>query len=212
MIENKLLLTTPTDPRNINKFFNEKTDVITSMTIISIDYPPLEIKYESQNSKNEFIFGKKTDQASMYDVAGIIIETIPVNEFNNISNLNHTKSSNEKNRKIFILGNEVVYISNANKKLVSINGSFDVIPEQLISKIYTNFEELKSAHLEELDEILADAKDEVAIKAFKKLGKYFTASNYEINNNIFNLIEHQEQATAISKRVLLKKMVTWEIK
>lgn len=213
MIENKLLLTVPTDPRKLNDFFDEKKEIIKSITVISVDYPPLLLKFEGQQAKNESIFGKKSDQISMYDVAGLIVEIEPIDA--SVLTLNDTNNKikqDKKNHKVFLLGSDVTFISNGNKKLVSLNGHFDILPEELISKIYTHFDDLKSTNLEELEEILLLSKDETAIKAFKKLGKYFTTSNYEINNNIFNLIEHQEQAMLITKRVLLKKIVAWEIK
>ena len=105
------------------------------------------------------------------------------------------------------MANDVVFMSLENRKLISINGHFDLLPEELITNVYKNFKDLKSANLEELEEILDLSKDEVAIKAFRKLGDYFTRQNYEINNNIFNLIEHQEKANVVAKKVLLKKMV-----
>lgn len=213
MIENKLLLTTPTNPRKMTSFFDEKAEIITGITLISVDYPPLTIKYEGQNQKQESIFGKKTDQASMYDAAGLIIDVKPLNpSLDSLDDSNQQVKHDKKNRKVFIIGNDIVFMSNGNKKFVSINGHFDILPEELISSVYTNFDDLKSSNLEELEEILTLSKDETAIKAFKNLGKYFTTSNYEINDNIFNLIEHQDQAMAITKKVLLKKMVAWEIK
>lgn len=203
MIDNKLLLTVPTNPRKLMTIFDEKKEAITKMTLISVDYPPLEIKYQGKNGKNEFIFGKKENQLSMYDVAGLIIDLISDNLL---------KNKDAKPKKIFLVCNDVIFMSNGNKKMVSINGSFDVLPEELISKVYVNFPDLKSVNLEELEEILTLSKDETAIKAFRKLGSYFTAKNYDINNNIFNLIEHQEKAMAIAKKVLLKKMIAWEIR
>ena len=108
---------------------------------------------------------------------------------------------------MFIIANEVMYMSNGNNKLISINGNFDILPEKLISKIYANFPDLKSIDLRELEDILELSRDETAIKAFYKLDSYFNDKKYAINNNIFNLIEHQEKAEVVAKKVLLKKMV-----
>ena len=211
MADNKLLLTTPTDPRKILDFFDEKVEILRKMTIISIDYPPLIIQQKGQNAKNESIFGKKFDQSALYDIAGVILEILSVSDYNNSINVN-PEGKKRFIRKVFLVAKDVVFMSNQSKKMVSINGHFDLLPEELISKVYKNFRDLKTANLEELEEILEISNDDVAIKAFKKLGSYFTAKNYEINNNIFNLIEHQEKALTISKKVLLKKMVAWEIK
>ena len=64
----------------------------------------------------------------------------------------------------------------------------------------------------ELERYLELSRDETAIKAFYKLGSFFTAKKYEINNNVFNLIKHQEEAETVAKKVILKKMVAWEIR
>ena len=211
MADNKLLLTTPTDPRKILDFFDEKVEILRKMTIISIDYPPLIIQQKGQNAKNESIFGKKFDQSALYDIAGVILEILSVSDYNNSINVN-PEGKKRFIRKVFLVAKDVIFMSNQSKKMVSINGHFDLLPEELISKVYKNFRDLKTANLEELEETLEISNDDIAIKAFKKLGSYFTAKNYEINNNIFNLIEHQEKALTISKKVLLKKMVAWEIK
>lgn len=211
MVESKLLLTTPTDPRQVLSFFNEKTEIIQQITIISIDFPPLILQPKTHNAKNDSIFGKKEDQSALYDVAGIILEIMAVNDYAAGPEVN-ADGSKRFTKKVFLLAKDVVFMSNETKKMVSINGQFDLLPETLITKVYKNFYELKSANLEELEELLSISKDEVAIKAFRKLGTYFTPRNYEINNNIFNLIEHQDRALAVAKKVLLKKMVAWEIR
>lgn len=207
----KLLLATSSDPKLLNDFFNEETETIKKVTIISIDYPLVEV-YNGEGPKtkvDQSIFNKKQNQAVMFDVVGLIVD-INTSQSQN-EQLNNTENkSNEK--KVFILANEVMFIINENNKLILINGNFDVIPNELISKIYANYSELKSIDLKELEEILELSRDETAIKAFYKLGNYFTAKKYEINNNIFNLIQHQEEAEAVAKKVLLKKMITWEIR
>lgn len=212
---NKLLLATPTNPEMLSKFFNEKSEIIEKVSIISVDYAPFEIyndKIKAKNSKsNQSVFNKKNDQAVMFDVVGLIVDVSSLNK--KPKSLNNTKNSeNDADKKMFILAKEVMFISYGDEKLISINGDFDVLPDELISKIYTNFSDLKSIDLSELEDILELSKDETAIKAFYKLGSYFTAKKYEINNNIFSLIEHQEQAESVSKKVLLKKMVAWEIR
>lgn len=209
---NKLLLFTPTNPRKLLGFFDERHDYILNITIISVDYPPLELGIKKKEKAQETIFGKKTNQSALYDVVGLIVTIAPIDDVRTM-NLEDQKTVQIKNqRKIFIVANDVIFMSNNNQKVVSINGQFSVLPEELMSKVYANFPDLKSINLEELEEILQISKDETAIKAFNKLGNYFTAKNYEINNNIFNLIKHQEESESVAKKVLLKKMVAWEIK
>ena len=214
-MDNKILLVTPIDPKMINNFLNTDREVVSKITIISIDFPPIEIvNGPSALSKGgQTVFNKKQNQAVMFDVAGVIVDVESVN--GNSVSLNNTSNKNSKQnttKKMFIVANEVMFLTNEGKKLISINGEFDVLPNELISKVYANFPELKSNDLNELEELLEVSRDETAIKAFYKLGNYFTAKKYEINNNIFSLIEHQEEAEAVSKKVLLKKMVAWEIR
>ncbi|WP_022935543.1 MMOB1640 family gliding machinery internal complex protein [Mesomycoplasma moatsii] len=210
----KLLLATPTDPKLLSNLLDEQKEIITKITLISVDFPPIEVlngidtKINNDKKLDQSVFNKKQDQAAMFDVVGLIVDISPIN-----SSLKSFKDTNNNiDKKTFIIANEVMFISHENSKLISINGDFNVLPNELISKIYTNFPELKSSDLNELEDLLEVSKDETAIKAFYKLGHYFTAKKYEINNNIFSLIEHQEQAEAVAKKVLLKKMVAWEIR
>lgn len=208
----KLLLATSSDPKLLNDFFNEETETIKKVTMISIDYPPVEV-YNGVAPKtkvDQSIFNKKQDQAVMFDVVGLVVDINSPQSKNELLDNNTENKSNEK--KVFILAHEVMFVINEKNKLILINGNFDVIPDELISKIYANYSELKSIDLKELEGILELSRDETAIKAFYKLGNYFTAKKYEVNNNIFNLIQHQEEAEAVAKKVLLKKMITWEIR
>lgn len=211
----RLLLTTPVDPKLISLILNETEDLVQKVTLISVDFPPIEV-YNGKGikNKNQTVFGKKQDQAVMFDVVGLIVD-IKINkpQMNVMNNTATTMINNDDlTKKVFIMAHEVMYISSGGEKLISINGNFDILPDELLSKVYTNFTSLKSINLSELEEILELSRDETAIKSFYKLGSYFTAKKYEINNNIFNLIEHQEKAELVAKKVLLKKMVAWEIR
>ena len=58
MVSNKLLLTTPTDPKMLNRLFNENKDVVLKATLISVDFPPIEIyngKSTGQKQKQTFL-------------------------------------------------------------------------------------------------------------------------------------------------------------
>lgn len=195
----------------------EGSEIVTKVSIISIDFPPIEVfnhKIRNASSKtDQTVFNKKQDQAVMFDVVGLIVDIEPSSNFYGMDSSRESSRFKEKeSKKLFIIANEVMFITNESNKLISINGNFTILPNELISKVYANFPDLKSIDLKELESILELSRDEVAIKAFYKLGNYFTAKKYEINNNIFSLIEHQEQAEAVSKKVILKKMVAWEIR
>lgn len=209
-MENNLLLAIPTDSNLLSEIFNENTEKIRKVTLISVDFQPIEI-YNGSNRKhksnNPKIFNQKQDQAVMFDVVGLIVEVSSLRDLGN-----DETPRGKQNKKVFLIANEVMYITKGYEKLISINGHFDVLSNELISKVYTNFAKLKSVDLTEIEDVLELSKDESAVKAFYKLGSFFTAKKYEINNNIFNLIEHQEQAELVAKKVLLKKMVAWEIR
>lgn len=208
-MNNDLLLAIPTNSTLLSSIYNDANESIVKITLISVDFPPIEIFNGNNNTKNNpKIFNQKNDQAVMFDVVGLIIDI----SANNIEENNEFSNNENPNKKIYIIANEVMYITNANKKLISINGNFDVLSNELMSNVYTNFSKLKSIDLSELEDVLHVSKDESSVKAFNKLGSFFTATKYEINNNIFNLIEHQEQAEMVAKKVLIKKMVAWEIR
>ncbi len=215
-MQQNLLLSTPTNPKVLETIFNENKEFISKITLVSIDFPPIEI-FENINlgenqRSNQTIFNKKENQAVMFDVVGLIIDISLKNSENINESLDNTQFEQNKPRKIFLLAQEVMFIKEANKKLISINGNFDVLPEELIANVYVNFSKLKSIDLAELEGYLELSRDETAIKAFYKLGSFFTAKKYEINNNVFNLIKHQEEAEIVAKKVILKKMVAWEIR
>ncbi len=215
-MQQNLLLSTPTNPKVLETIFNENKEFISKITLVSIDFPPIEI-FENINlgenqRSNQTIFNKKENQAVMFDVVGLIIDISLKNHENINESLDNTQFEQNKPRKIFLLAQEVMFVKEANKKLISINGNFDVLPEELIANVYVNFSKLKSIDLEELEGYLELSRDETAIKAFYKLGSFFTAKKYEINNNVFNLIKHQEEAEIVAKKVILKKMVAWEIR
>lgn len=206
-----LLLAIPTNPTILSTIYNDSQEFITKVTLISVDFPPIEIfngNNINNHKNNPKIFNQKNDQAVMFDVVGLIIDITATNVEDN----NDLSNNDNPNKKIYIIANEVMYITNANKKLISINGHFDILSNELMSNVYANFSKLKSIDLSELEDVLQVSKDESSVKAFNKLGSFFTATKYETNNNIFNLIEHQEKAELVAKKVLIKKMVAWEIR
>ena len=148
----------------------------------------------------------------MFDVVGLIVDISLKQHANVNESLDNTQFEKNKPRKIFLLAQEVMFIKEEDKKLISINGNFSVLPDELIANVYVNFSKLKSIDLAELERYLELSRDETAIKAFYKLGSFFTAKKYEINNNVFSLIKHQEEAETVAKKVILKKMVAWEIR
>ena len=210
-MQENLLLSTPTDPKVLETIFNEGKEFISKVTLVSIDFPPIEI-FENINSgsnhkTNQTIFNKKQNQAVMFDVVGLIVDISLKQHANVNESLDNTQFEKNKPRKIFLLAQEVMFIKEENKKLISINGNFSVLPDELIANVYVNFSKLKSIDLAELERYLELSRDETAIKAFYKLGSFSTAKKYEINNNVFSLIKHQEEAETVAKKVILKKMV-----
>ena len=210
-MQENLLLSTPTDPKVLETIFNEGKEFISKVTLVSIDFPPIEI-FENINSgsnhkTNQTIFNKKQNQAVMFDVVGLIVDISLKQHANVNESLDNTQFEKNKPRKIFLFAQEVMFIKEEDKKLISINGNFSVLPDELIANVYVNFSKLKSIDLAELEGYLELSRDETAIKAFYKLGSFFTAKKYEINNNVFSLIKHQEEAETVAKKVILKKMV-----
>ena len=215
-MQENLLLSTPTDPKVLETIFNEGKEFISKVTLVSIDFPPIEI-FENINSgsnhkTNQTIFNKKQNQAVMFDVVGLIVDISLKQHANVNESLDNTQFEKNKPRKIFLLAQEVMFIKEENKKIIYINGKFSVIFDELIVNVYVKFTKLKSIDLAELERYLELSRDETAIKAFYKLGSFFTAKKYEINNNVFSLIKHQEEAETVAKKVILKKMVAWEIR
>ena len=81
-MQQNLLLSTPTDPKILEKIFNEGKEFISKVTLVSIDFPPIEIfeniNFGSNHRTNQTIFNKKQNQAVMFDVVGLIVDGIIV--------------------------------------------------------------------------------------------------------------------------------------
>ena len=145
-MQENLLLSTPTDPKVLETIFNEGKEFISKVTLVSIDFPPIEI-FENINSgsnhkTNQTIFNKKQNQAVMFDVVGLIVDISLKQHANVNESLDNTQFEKNKPRKIFLLAQEVMFIKEENKKLISINGNFSVLPDELIANVYVNFSKL----------------------------------------------------------------------
>ncbi len=153
-MQQNLLLSTPTNPKVLETIFNENKEFISKITLVSIDFPPIEIFENinlSENQRtNQTIFNKKENQAVMFDVVGLIIDISLKNHENINESLDNTQFEHNKPRKMFLLAQEVMFVKEANKKLISINGNFDVLPEELIANVYVNFSKLKSIDLADI--------------------------------------------------------------
>ena len=103
MINNKLLLTTPTDPKMLNRLFNENKDVVLKATLISVDFPPIEIHNGKSNEQKQTFLNKKNDQAVIFDVAGLIIDIKSKNNVTQPNNPNLIEEQDDGTKKMFII-------------------------------------------------------------------------------------------------------------
>ena len=106
-MQENLLLSTPTDPKVLETIFNEGKEFISKVTLVSIDFPPIEI-FENINSgsnhkTNQTIFNKKQNQAVMFDVVGLIVDISLKQHANVNESLDNTQFEKNKPRKIFLL-------------------------------------------------------------------------------------------------------------
>ncbi|MGL6125285.1 MAG: MMOB1640 family gliding machinery internal complex protein [Metamycoplasmataceae bacterium] len=192
----ELQLTTSINPDLLNSIYSRDSEVIVDITILTIDHKPIQLILG-----NNFVSkGNLTDVIAIYDVAAIVVKY---------------KSKDLGNSEVktnFVMAEDVMRISNKFGDLVMLNGKFDIIPDKMLVDVYKNFSNLKAINLEQLEDILELSKNQPALKAYNQLSNYFSVENYENNNNVFKLLQHQNEAIKISKKVLLKSIVAWEIR
>ncbi|MDK2819466.1 MAG: hypothetical protein KFW07_01375 [Mycoplasmataceae bacterium] len=193
----KLTLTTAIDPELLNSIYAEE-DIIFNITILTVDYKPLELVLNT--SFNQKTNKSMSDIITIYDVAALVVKYYKDGD--------DSKDPQTK----FIMAQEVIRVSNNLGDLVMLNGKFDIIPDRMLVEVYKNFSNLKTVNLEELEDILEITKNQPSLKAYNQLSNYFSAENYSKNNNVFKLLQHQNDVVKVSKKVLLKSIVAWEIR
>ncbi|MGL5204928.1 MAG: MMOB1640 family gliding machinery internal complex protein [Metamycoplasmataceae bacterium] len=192
----KLLLTTSINPDLLNSIYSRDSEIIIDITILTIDYKPIQLKLG-----NNFISkGSTTDIITIYDVAALVIKYRDKN----------IDGAEQKTH--FVMAEDVMRVSNKSGDLVMLNGKFDLIPDKMLAEIYKNFSNSKTVNLEQLEDILELSRNQPVLKAYNQLSNYFSLENYANNNNVFKLLQHQDEATKVSKKVLLKSIVAWEIR
>ena len=144
--------------------------------------------------------GSTSDLITIYDVAALVVK------------YREKESSSKEEKTSFVMAEDVMRVSNQLGDLVMLNGKFDIIPDKMLIQIYKNFSNLKTINLEELEDMLEISKNQPALKEYSQLSNYFSAENYSKNNNVFKLLEHQDDVIKVSKKVLLKSIVAWEIR
>lgn len=192
----QLLLTTAINPDALNLVYSRESEIILDITILTVDYKPIQLTLGAGFKSK----GQTSDVISIYDVAALVIK------------YRAKESSSSEQKTKFIMAEDVMRVSSKLGDLIMLNGKFDIIPDKMLVQIYKNFSNLKTINLEELEGILEISKNQPALKAYSQLSNYFSAENYSNNNNVFKLLQHQDEAIKISKKVLLKSIVAWEIR
>lgn len=193
----KLTLSTSINPELLTSIYDSDKEIITNIVILTVDYKPVEFALgKTPKLKNK----KFSDVITIYDVAALVIKYIVKDS-----------AKGEESTK-FVMAEDVVAVSNEFGDLVMLNGKFDIIPDRMLVEVYKNFSNLKTVNLEQLEDILEISKNQPALKAYSQLSNYFSAENYSKNNNVFKLLQHQNDVVKVSKKVLLKSIVAWEIR
>lgn len=188
----KLTLATSINPELLSSIYDREKDIVTSIVLLTVDYKPVELFLDkADKSRNK----KVSDVITIYDVAALVVKYAVKD------------SAKGEERTKFVMAEDVVRVSNDFGDLVMLNGKFDIIPDKMLVEVYKNFSNLKTVNLEKLEDILEISKNQPALKAYSQLSNYFSAENYSKNNNVFKLIQHQNDVVKVSKKVLLKSIV-----
>ncbi len=196
MEKRELTLTTAINPDLLKLIYLDESQIVTDITILTVDYKPVELLLGMPFK----VKGNTSDVITIYDVAALVIK------------YKDRESSTNEEKTSFVMAEDVMRVSNQLGDLVMLNGKFDIIPDKMLIQIYKNFSNLKTINLEELEDMLEISKNQPALKEYSRLSNYFSAENYSKNNNVFKLLEHQDSVIKVSKKVLLKSIVAWEIR
>lgn len=204
-MDNNLILTTSINIEMIDNIIGQNNKIL-DLVLLSVDDKPLEIS----NGLGHIQSRKESRKAVMtirnYDVVGLVVTVVPKKVKNKAGEIEHK-------RKIYILAKDLVKIKTKDgKEIISLNGNFEEVPEEIITEAYKNFSDWKSLDYKKIDEFLEVTQTEPTLKAYLKLSKYFTEENFKKNNNVFSLLEHKAESHTIAKKVLIKSMVAWEIR
>lgn len=199
-----IILTTSINPELLKNIYNASKFVIDKIVILTIDYKPIQI-YNS-NGRDKKAVSSKSTVLSNYDVAALVITTVP-----RTSRKSEPNTAREENT-IFVLAQNVIKFSNEKNDIISLNGFFDIVPNDLLFETYKEFTDLKSVDLEKIEEFLDLSSSEPSLKAYLKLSSYFSEENYLINNNLFKLLKHKNESIELAKKILLKSIVAWQMK
>ncbi|CAC13405.1 unknown; predicted coding region [Mycoplasmopsis pulmonis] len=175
------------EPSNYKQIVPNNNFEILDITLISTVQKPVIITDEPA----------KKQSVSVYDVAALVFS---------IKN-----PENEEIKKVYVIAESVIWISNEKGNLVSINGLFKIIPNDLFIAVYKKFEDLKEMSVEEIEEFLELDKSKSILQAFDEVTDYFSISNYEINSNLFRMATNQDKFTNLSKKILVKTLVAWQL-
>ena len=191
MNKRELTLTTAINPELLRNIYLESSETIVKIVILTVDYKPVELSLNSSFEHKKQV----SDIIMIYDVAALVI-----------SYKENSDSTSEVKTK-FIMAVDVMRVSNKIGDLVILNGKFDIIPNESLVEVLKNFSSLKTIDLKELEDMLQISKNQSALKAYNQLSNYFSVENYSKNNNVFKLLQHQNDVVKISKQVLLKSIV-----
>ncbi len=192
----ELTLTTAINPELLQNIYSDTSETIVEIVVLTVDYKPVELSLKLPFDQKQRI----SDIIMVYDVAALVVR------------YKDSKSSTSEIKTKFVMAEDVMRVSNKVGDLVILNGKFDIIPNDSLVEVFKNFSDLKTVNLEELEDMLQISKNQSALKAYNQLSNYFSIENYSKNNNVFKLLQHQNDVVKISKQVLLKSIVAWEVR
>ncbi|PAK21576.1 hypothetical protein CJJ23_01335 [Mycoplasmopsis agassizii] len=175
-------------PEELKEIIKISEEVIDKITVISVNGSPKELTAEKQSKTS----------VTVHDALALIIS---------IRNKNTYDA-----RLVYVIAENVMIVVNDEGTLISINGLLQIIPDEVFLEFYKKDVEVRSMTTEKVEDFLEINKSQSVAKIFADIGEYFTAENYQINNNIFRLVRHRSQSIELVKKVLVKSLVAWQLK
>lgn len=175
-------------PVELKKIININNETIESASLISVSNPP-------QILTNDIA---TKDSVSIHDALAMVVKII--------------SNENIEGRLVYIIAENVMIIENQKGTIINIGGLMQVLDDATFLEFYKNDAETRSMTSESIEEFLEINKNKSISKIFSEINEYFTAENYQVNNNIFRLIKHRDQSLQLAKKILVKSLIAWQLK
>ncbi|OYD26986.1 hypothetical protein EI74_0368 [Mycoplasma testudineum] len=179
----------------LRQIYNPRTHQIDSIILFTVGGAPEKITEDKGVRSKQDV----KQSVSIYDAVALIVKIVNPGDIEDVV----------EDR--LVIAENVMIVKNHAGNLVAINGLFKVISDDDVKGFYSEDKELRTMTTEKIEDFLEINKSQSVAKIFSEISEYFTAENYQVNNNIFRLIRHKDKSLELAKKVLLKSIMAYQL-